>query len=326
MVSTPNGLNHFYRFWQDAKKKESDYIPLRVDWWQVPGRDDAWQIETLRNIGDRRFATEFGNDFASSSFTLVEGKYISAMSHMAAIKKPSIPIDARYLEHLKVYHEPIAGHSYSISIDSAKVVEDSVGDSIAIQVLDITCLPMVQVATMIIRDKVSYLEVPEIAVAMGTWYNDAYMFVENNEIGQEVADMIVELEYENMYWEKPSLPGYRTTKKTKRIGCSNLKMLAENERIILNDFETISELSTFIKNKASYAADKGYHDDAVMSLIGALFFMMDKDFVNLDGVDFMHGIMNANTQAMQEADTTSFGIFDNGIVEPEQIDWNWLYQ
>jgi hypothetical protein len=245
---------------------------------------------------------------------------------MKPLKNPSIPIDPRYLEHLKVYYEPVAGHVYSISVDSAKVVEDSVGDSIGIQVLDITCMPMVQVATMLIRESVSYLEVPEISVAMGKWYNNAYMFVENNEIGQGVADMIVELEYENMYWEKTSLPGYRTTKKTKRIGCSNLKMLAENERIILNDFETISELSTFIKNKASYAADRGYHDDAVMSLIGTLFFMMDKEFVNLDGVDFMSGIMNSNTLAMEEADTASFGIFDNGIVEPEQLDWNWLYK
>lgn len=331
IVSTPNGLNHFYQFWQDAVKKRSEFVPVRVDWWQVPGRDKKWQTETIRNIGERRFATEYGNDFASSSFTLIESKYITAMSYesaidledLEAIKELKLP--TKYLEYLKIYDKPIPGHVYSMSIDSAKVVEDSVGDSVAIQILDITSMPIIQVGTGLIRDGVSYLEVPEIAVELGKWYNEAYMFVENNEIGQEVANMIVDFEYENIYWEKPSLPGYRTTKKTKRIGCSNLKMLAENEGIIIKDFETISEISTFIKNKASYAAEKGHHDDAVMALIGALFFMTDKDYVNIASADFLKGIMTRSGEAVQEADTSSFGIFDNGIEEKEELDWSWLY-
>ena len=167
------------------------------------------------------------------------------------------------------------GREYVIGADTAKMTEDNAGDALGMQILDVTTLPFKQVATFFAKDGISYLQSPDIICKLGNYYNTAMVFIENNEIGQEVANMChFDYEYENIYFEKGNLPGYRTTKKTKRLGCTNLKILIESLKLSINDFDTISQLSTFIRVKDSYKAESGYQDDVVMSLIGSLYFML----------------------------------------------------
>ena len=339
MVSTPNGYNHFYKFWSDAIKgiegsagKGNKFIPLRVDWWQVPGRDEKWKEETIANIGKQAFMTEYANDFLGSSLTLIEGHILSNI----VIKEPTqskLKIEEKYKKFINIFELPQENHTYVLGLDSAEMMEDTTGDSISIQLLDVTTLPFKQVAACNIREGITYFEVPEIAVRLAKYFNDAYMFIEANSTGLEVANMIEsDFEYENVYHEK-TLPGVKTTKKTKRLGCSNLKMLIEGGHLILNDAETISQLSTFIKKRNSYAADSGFLDDAVMSLMISLFFMNDKEAIDsLANLDFTKNSMKENIEDQGNVGLIC-GIIDvDGVINYElenstefMDEWGWLY-
>lgn len=325
MVSTPFGLNHYYKFWNDALNKRNAFNHLRVDWWEVPGRDDKWKEETIRNIGERRFACEYGNDFLGSSFTLVEGKYLATLTEKEQTKIPmylDVTLNDFFKAHLKIYEEVDPKRTYAMGVDTSKMSEESVSDPISMHVLDVTELPFKQVATCIIRDGISYLELPELINHVGKYYNEAYLFIENNEgSGQVIANTLAfEYEYENIYREKNGIPGYRTTAKTKRLGCSNLKALIEHGRLMINDFDTICQLSTFTKHGSTFRADKGYFDDAVMSLIGSIFFMIDKNVLEMSEVDFVKGIMNRNIEDAKENEPI---IID--LDETPALDWSWLY-
>ena len=79
VVSTPNGLNHFYKMWEDAKEKNNNYVPLEVHWTDVPGRDNLWKNETIRNIGKERWAQEFEGEFIGGLNTLISGSTLKNM-------------------------------------------------------------------------------------------------------------------------------------------------------------------------------------------------------------------------------------------------------
>lgn len=170
---------------------------------------------------------------------------------------------------------PEPGHLYITSLDSATNTDESDGDSACIQILDITQLPFVQVAVADFIDDTSYLEIPYVQVELAKIYNNAYIFNENNEgAGRESNHIIInEIGYENIFWEKPKLPGYRTTVLTKAKGCQNLKQLIERGYLKLYDNTTVHQLFQFAKKNNSYEATEGHHDDSVMSLVGCLFFL-----------------------------------------------------
>jgi len=280
-VSTPNGMNHFYKFWTDAQAGKNTFTPYQIHWYQVPGRDEKWKEETIANVGLQTFNQEYLCHFLGSAGTLIEGHVLSLMRYKDPLEFTEIHQDLPNDLHsmMRVFEVPQKGHTYSIGVDSSKMTKESNGDAFCVQVLDITCLPYRQVATFYAKNGFNYMQGPEVIVKLGWWYNDAYIFIENNEIGQEVANITAfDYEYENVFYEKPSLPGFRTTKLSKRLGCSNTKILAENFKVEINDFETISQFSTFIKKGTSYAAEGGYQDDAVMSFMACLFFMQRQEF------------------------------------------------
>ena len=331
MVSTPNGLNQFYKFWTEAllgkdsvAGKGNKFVPLRVDWWQVPGRDEQWKQETIANTSQKEFDTEFGNNFLGSARTLIETEHLVKLVNYQSIQYTNIiNLQQKFKTHIKIYDLPIEDHIYTMSIDAAKMTETSTGDPISIQILDISTIPFTQVCTLLIREGISYLEVPSAAIALGYFYNYAFIYIENNEgAGQSIADSIVDSGYENVYYQKSMIAGYRTSTKTKKVGCSNIKYLIENNKIILKDSETISQFSTFVNVNKTYKADIGFEDDAVMSLLGSIFFMQDPSFVGLENMDIVKGIINIEHQS----DTTPPQIFlnddDDVVIES---DWNWIY-
>lgn len=322
LVSTPNGLNHFWRYWNgavtDDEKIKNDFNPIHIKWNEVPGRDEAWYKKTRANMSETEFNREFAGDFLGSNFTLVD---INCLKN-APILPQLIDTDLHMMipefkGNLAVFEKVKKNHIYVLSCDSAKVHSDSVGDAVAIQVVDITRMPYKQVARFWAVNNMHYLQIPEVVYTMGKYYNWAYAFIENNEIGQEIADSVAhEFEYENIFYEKPNLAGYRTTTKTKRLGCSNLKGFIEQDKLRVSDTMTVEQLSTFIRHKnGTYSAEDGYDDDLVMSLMGCLFFLTRPEFDSFtERKDMAKILFGKETQSKieeaMEADLPAFGIID----------------
>lgn len=305
---TPKGMNHYYKMWKQAVKGQSEFVPLEITYQEVPGYDAAWEKTTRRNIGDRKFSQEYDCNFLASSNSLINVEILEGVEDLEPIELREVPIYHPIMRHneyfedfVKIYREPVEGHIYSMGVDSAKITEESQGDSLAVQITDVTNWPYENVFTTIIPDKIHYLEIPYFLDVVGRWYNEAMMYIENNDsVGQEIADtLLLDYDYENIYSEKPGISGFRTTKRNKKIGCLNLKMVMENYQMEIYDTDTVSQLSTFIKNGNSYEAEKGYMDDAVMSLIASLQFMQDRVYFE----DKMGLLMKLNVKKHVDART-----------------------
>jgi hypothetical protein len=293
IVSTPKGMNHYYKLWSQAKKGKNQFVPLEIAWNEVPiglddsiFRDEVFKEETIRNVGRRKWNQEFEGNFLAASDSLVDVTIIETLEFLDGLPLTALPglcdavsrIDTKLVDMIKIFKLPEMNHVYFCGVDPAKITEESSGDSLAIQMIDTTDLPYEQVMTIDIPSEIHYLEIPELLELVGKFYNEAWMLIENNDaVGHQVADtMLLDYEYENIYSEKPEISGFRTTKKNKKIGCLNLKMLIERNQLLIHDFDSITQLSTFVKHKTSYAAEPGNKDDLVMALIHSLAFMQDR--------------------------------------------------
>ena len=274
LISTANGKNHFYDIWEGAgetkETSENGYVKYEVNWKKVPRHKptgELYEPEEFRNsviksYGAVFFNQNYGNEFIGSSNTLIDGKVLAKYQY----KQPDFVRNPG----LKIYEEPIKGHSYIFGVDSAK----DGSDSFAIQVLDITNFNFRQVATA--KLKIDYLRMPEFIDDWAKYFNNAFVIVENNEgAGQSVADRLyLEFEYENLYFDKSrtsvgskkKYPGFRTTKKSRDIILQTLKTMAESDKLLIQDKDTIDELFNFVLKDNKYQADNNKHDDLVMAL------------------------------------------------------------
>lgn len=267
MTSTPNGYNHFHKFWVEAEKGLNGFKQVRVHWYETPGRDQAWYDDQKSVLGELKAAQELDAEFLGSSMTLLSGSTLARLTHDIPIKE--------YVDQykgLKVYKNPEAGRLYSMAID---VSRGRHLDYSAFIVYDITSYPHTMVATYK-NNEIPPLLYASLIEKIGKTYNEAYLLVEINDIGAQVADTLWnDLEYPNMHWTKSGdqlgkagadpYPGVRTTKKTKRIGCANLADLINNNQLLVNDFDFIHQMSTFVQSKTgSYEADENFFDDLAM--------------------------------------------------------------
>lgn len=326
-VSTPNGLNHFWRYWNGANEKPdtpewNGFNPIRVNWDQVPGRDQEWYEKTKAKMTEAEFNQEFGGSFLGSSLTLISPQFLENMKYKRPIKIDEV-LEMKMgdlSQFVNQYEKAKPGHTYVLACDPSKARTDTVGDPTCIQVVDITRVPYRQVCVFLATETFHYLQAPEVIYHIGRYYNWAFAFVENNDVGQAVVDALaIDWEYENVFYEKPNLAGYCTTKKTKRLGCSTLRSFIEKGKLKIVDAETIAQLSTFIKVKQSYEADFGYHDDAVMSLIGTLFFTNRPEFDAFDSRKKMGEIL-FNRDEVDVGLTEDLPAF--GVVDAEGIQYN----
>ena len=289
MVSTPNGMNMFYKLWNDAENGNNTYIPIEVHWSEIPGRDEEWKEETIKNIGEEQFQTEFDCSFLGSSNTLIHAQKLSALSHTTPIITNA---------GLRVYEKPNPEAAYVITVDVSRGVTN---DYSAFVVMDVSELPYKQVA--VYRDnEIKPMQFPVVIHKIAKAYNLAYVLVEINDIGAQIADaMQFDMEYDNMimttmhgrngqiagggFSGKKAQLGVRTTRALKKIGCSNLKTLIEDDKLVICDFDTIAELSSFVGKGQSWEGSDGNTDDLVMCLV--LFAWLTdqtyfKELVNLD--------------------------------------------
>jgi hypothetical protein len=327
MTSTPFGYNHFEKFWSEAHKTGPEwngFKPIRVHWWQTPGRDQKWYDEQKSILGELKTAQEIDAEFIGSALTLMTGSTLSRLNHVTPIKEFS-----NQLQGLKLYTDPLAKHAYSICIDVSRGRHLDYSTFI---VFDITSYPHTIAATYR-NNEIAPSLYATIIEQIGKKYNDAYLLVEINDIGGQVADILWnDLEYENMYFSKSGTelgktgsdkyPGVRTTVKTKRIGCANLKDMVENNQLLINDYEFIHELSTFIQNTTgSYAADSGFHDDVVMCGVLHAWMTTQPFFRDLTNSDLRTAMHDRHIQEMEDSIMLG-GMFSDGNEQYEENNYS----
>ena len=322
IVSTPNGLNLFYKMWTDAIEGRSTYKPVEVHWSMVPGRDQAWKEETIRNTSEEQFRQEFETEFIGSSATLISGAKLRSLAFHNPLSSE---------EGFDIYEQPIPGHLYIATVDCAEGVEQ---DYSTINVIDATQTPYKQVAKYR-NNKLPLLFFPTVIYSIAKKYNEAYALIETNNIGQQVVDILhYDLEYENIYklehhhikgqsisagFRRSTSFGIKTTKTVKKIGCANLKTLVENDKLIINDFDTIAEMNTFSRVRDSYAAEEGNNDDLVMGLVLFSWLTAQSFFKDSTSID-VRKLMLAEQNMLGEEDLVPVGIIDDGRREEISID------
>jgi hypothetical protein len=315
IVSTPNGLNLFYRVWEDAIKNKSEYVPIEVHWSMVPGRDEKWKETTIRNTSIDQFRQEFECEFIGSTNTLIHPVKLRSLVWQ----------DPELIEgNLRIYKRPEPGRTYTMTVD---VAEGQGLDYSTFSVIDVSEIPYRVVATF--RDNtITPFLFPTIIVQTAKIYNDAFVLVEINSIGLQVSDIIhYELAYENLIkvevkgkqgqqqtpgFKKKIAFGLKTSPQTKIIGCTNLKTLVESDKLIINDEKTILELMTFSADKKTFKAEEGNNDDMAMTLVhfgwltGQKYF---KENINND----IRKVLQQEQLNLMDQDITPVGIIDNGL-------------
>lgn len=328
MVSTPNGMNLFYKMWMDAVEKRSNYTPFEIHWSMVPGRDDAWKEETIRNTSERQFQQEFETEFLGSSNTLISAKKLQEISYINPIVEHDL---------LRIYEAPIKAdeknekdHLYAMLVD---VSEGKGLDCSAFTIIDISKTPYKQVASYK-SSAISPILFPTVIYNAARLYNDAYVLVEINNTPQVAETLHSDLEYENLWKvftgnKKPQQLsagfargiqlGLKMSPQVKRIGCSNLKALIEGNKLIINDFDTYSELTTFVAKKNSFAAEDDANDDLVMALVLFGWVTTQKYFREIVNHDLRKQIQVENMNQYDE-EMVPAPIMDDGITSHSELE------
>lgn len=304
MSSTPNGYNMFYKFWTDAEKGINGFIHQRFDWWEHPERDQKWADEQKAVLGELKYTQEVGMEFLGSSKTLLTGETLRALAY----RNPDFQHAKGEYKGLKIYEKPDVDRKYVMTVD---VSRGRHLDSSAFGIFDVTEYPHKIVATYNNAD-IAPLMYSAICYNMAKKYNDAYILVEINDIGGQVAEEIYyTYEYGEMFWTKTGdvlgkqgaddYPGIRTTKKTKRIGCANLKDIIEKKQLIVDDWQMIQELATFVQSDSgNWEADEGFRDDSVAVLWLFAWLVMQPWFSDLTDKDIRSRMYSDKVREMED--------------------------
>ena len=316
IISTPHGMNMFYKLWHDAERKQNEYIPTEVHWSQVPGRDEVWKEQTIKNTSEAQFKVEFECEFLGSVDTLISPSKLRTMAYHDPIKEN---------RGLALFEKVIPDHDYIITVDVSRGVGH---DYSAFTVFDTTELPYRMVARYK-NNEVKPIVLPNIVVDVAKNYNNAYILCEVNDIGGQVADIIqYDLEYENLlmasmrgragqqlgqgFSGKKTQLGIKMSTATKQVGCSNLKALIEEDKLVIPDYDTIAELTTFIAKGQTFQAEDGCNDDLAMCLVIFSWMAMQPYFKEMHDNDVRARIYADQRDAIEQ-DMAPFGFVDDGM-------------
>ena len=321
IVSTPHGMNQFYKLWTDAESGKNDYIPIEVHWSEVPGRDDVWKEETIRNTSQSQFNSEFECEFLGSIDTLIAPHKLKQM--------PYVDPEQSHAD-LDIFERPDPKKTYFLTADVSRGTSQ---DYSAFLVLDVSQLPY-RVVAKYRNNEINPLLFPQKIYEVAKAYNNCFVLVEVNDIGEQVANALqFDLEYDNLVMAsmrgragqilgagfsggKAQL-GVRTTKAVKKVGCSNLKQMIESNKLLIPDYDIVSELSTFIVKGSSWSADEGCTDDLVACLFIFAWAVDQMYFKELTDSNIRER-MYAEQKEQLEQDMAPFGFVDNGIDNPHE--------
>jgi hypothetical protein len=323
IISTPNGMNHFYKMWEDARRGKNGYVTNEVHWSQVPGRDAKWKEETIKNTSPRQFAQEFECDFLGSADTLISPSKLQTIPFADPIASNA---------GLDVYERVQDNHEYIITVDVARGIG---GDYSAFLVFDITTLPY-KIVAKYRNNEIKPVLFPSVIFQVCKEYNNPYVLVEVNDIGDSIAATLnYDLEYPNVLMcamrgragqivgqgfsgNKTQL-GVKMSVTVKKIGCANLKAIIEEDKLLFNDFQIFQELTTFVQKKQAWEADEGYHDDLVMCMVLFAWLVMQEYFKEMTDQDVRRRIYDEQRNQIEQ-DMAPFGFIDDGLGDDTYID------
>ena len=315
IVSTPNGMNHFYRMWHDAEKGKNSYNPIDAHWSEVPGRDDKWKEETIANTSEQQFQQEFECDFIGSAGTLISPAKLKNLVYDDPIESSG---------GLDVYERPTPGHEYIMTVDVSRGMKL---DYSAFVLVDITSYPH-RVVAKYRNNTIKPMLYPDIIVQVAKQYNNAWILCEVNDIGDQVASIIFyDMEYENLLMTsmrgragqvlghgfsggKTQL-GLKMAKAPKRIGTSNLKQMIESDKVTFRDWHIINELTTFIEKRSSFEAEDGCHDDMVMCMVIYAWAVAQDYFKEMTDQSIRKELYEKDKDSLEE-DMSPFGFISDG--------------
>ena len=313
VTSTANGIgNQFHKVWEGAVQGINQFMPFRVDWWDVPGRDEKWKIETIANTSQLQFDQEFGNTFFGTGDTLINAETLLSLR-----AKPYISLLEGGL--MKVYQKPEKDHDYVMTVDVSKGRGQ---DYSTFTLIDISVRPFTQVAVYR-NNTISPILFPNVIYKYAKSYNEAYVVVEANDQGSVVCNGLYhDLEYENMHVEsaiKANALGIEINRKTKRLGCSAIKDILENGKLQIVDEQTILEISTFEARGQSYEATNGNHDDLMMNLVMFGYFVSTQYFADMTDINLKEMLFKQRMKEIED-NVVPFGIIDDGSQYSQQIE------
>ena len=323
IISTPNGMNMFYKLWHDAERGKNEYITTEVHWSQVPGRDANWKAQTIANTSQRQFTQEFECEFLGSVDTLIAASKLRTMVYDDPITSNN--------KGLVVYENPQKDHDYIVTVDVARGVGS---DYSAFLVFDITKFPYRLVARYR-NNEIKAIMFPTIIVDIANGYNRAYILTEVNDIGDQVASMMhYDLEYDHIlmcamrgragqivgtgFSGKKTQLGVKMSKTVKKVGCLNLKTFIEDDKLVIPDYETIAELTTFISKRESFEAEEGCHDDLAMCLVIFAWLAVQDYFKEMTDNDVRQRIYDEQKNQIEQ-DMAPFGFVSDGLEDQESF-------
>ena len=320
IVSTPKGMNHFYRMWHDAERGKNEYKPTEVHWSEVPGRDAKWKAQTIANTSEQQFKVEFECEFLGSVDTLIAPSKLKAMAYNDPVQTNG---------HLMVYETPMKKRDYIITVDVARGISK---DYSAFVVFDITEFPYRVVAKY--RDnEIKPMLFPSVIMDVALAYNEAFVLCEVNDIGDQVASILqYDLEYENVlmcamrgrsgqivgtgFSGKKTQLGVKMSVTVKKVGCSNLKTLIEEDKLQILDYDIISELTTFVQKRQSFEAEEGCNDDLAMCLVIFSWLVAQEYFKEMTDNDVRKRIYEEQKNQIEQ-DMAPFGFMTDGLNDEE---------
>ncbi len=323
IVSTPRGMNHFYRMWHDAEKGKNEYVPTDVHWSEVPGRDQEWKEQTIANTSEAQFKVEFECEFLGSVNTLINPAKLRNLVYEDPIQRNA---------GLDIYEKAKPEHNYMITVDVARGLGN---DYSAFIVFDITQFPY-KVVAKYRNNEIKPMLFPNIIYETAKGYNNAWLLIEVNDIGEQVANILhYDLEYDNMlmaamrgragqvvghgFSGKKSQMGVRMTAAVKKLGCSNLKTFLEDDKLLTVDYDIISELTTFAQRHNSFEAEEGCNDDLAMCLVIFSWLVAQDYFKEMTSNDIRKRIYEEQKNQIEQ-DMAPFGFILDGLDESTFVD------
>ena len=322
IVSTPHGMNHFYRMWHDAERGKNEYIPTDVHWSEVPGRDAQWKDTTIANTSEQQFKVEFECEFLGSVNTLINPSKLRNLVYEDPIKRNA---------GLDIYENPIKEHNYIMTVDVARGLGN---DYSAFIVFDTTEFPYKAIAKYR-NNEIKPMLFPNIILDVAKAYNQAYLMIEVNDIGDQVASILqYDLEYQNIlmasmrgrngqivgqgFSGKKTQLGVRMTAAVKKLGCSNLKTLLEDDKLLTVDYDIISELTTFSQKHNSFEAEEGCNDDLAMCLVIFSWLVQQEYFKEMTDQDVRKRLYEDQRDQIEQ-DMAPFGFISDGLDDGESF-------
>ena len=323
IVSTPHGMNHFYRMWHDAERGKNEYIPTEVHWSEVPGRDAKWKEQTIANTSDAQFKVEFECEFLGSVDTLIAPSKLRTLVYDNP-KKRNAGFD--------VYDDPVENHDYVVTVDVARGVGK---DYSAFVVVDITEFPH-QVVAKYRNSEIKPMLFPSVIYEIARSYNEAFILCEVNDVGDQVAAILqYDLEYQNLlmcsmrgragqivgqgFSGKKTQLGVKMSKTVKKVGCLNLKTMIEENKLLFSDYDIMSELTTFIQKHNSFEAEEGCNDDLAMCLVIYAWLVAQDYFKELTDQDVRKRLYEEQKNQIEQ-DMSPFGFISDGMDDDSFVD------